>query len=125
MKKLDYTSVIDSRDVIERLEELKELMEAGHVEPEEREEYYFLCKLEEECENFSDWEHGQSIIHEDYFTEYIAGIIKDCYPMPAEFDKWPWNCIDLDKFYEDASEKAKIDYHEFDTEFGTFYVWAY
>ena len=116
-------NVIDSRDIIARIEELEselqsefeERVEAGTTEHTDFEtwvevtadsdneaaefnycgeasEYLALKSLAEEGENSPDWPHGETLIHEDYFTKYIEELIDDCYEMPKEMKSgdWPW-----------------------------------
>lgn len=134
--------VIDSRDVIERIEELedtendlKEAVEdakgtrkeaaeralADWRETEEGEELAILRKLAEEAEGSSDWPHGESLIRESYFTQYIEQLIDDCYQIPKEITsgEWPWRHIAID--YEAAAEEAKDDYIE--VSFGDVSYW--
>jgi hypothetical protein len=129
---IEASEILDSRDIIERLEELKEHFEALHEQETEEgktalsfdewfkalpsdcddlEEYKELCNLQSECEDYAaDWLHGAQLIREDYFTDYIEELIKDCYPIPKEIDSdaWPYRHITID--YEAAAEEAKQDY---------------
>lgn len=77
---------------------------------EEAEELAALKALEEEASSSPDWEYGETLIHEDYFTEYIEELIDDCYKMPKEMKSgdWPWRHVVID--YEAAAEEAKNDY---------------
>lgn len=139
--------IIDSRDVIARIEELEAEREAlaDHVnecqdaydfhdsddtkstpewkdlsdaidalalwdESDEAKELGILQALAKEAEGASDWIHGESLIHEDYFVTYIEDLIKDCYPLPKELDSgdWPYRHITID--YEAAADEARADY---------------
>lgn len=117
--------VMDSRDIIERLQELRDEIEGiegddfdrskvsgpdDPVEKELRDELVQLEKFADECSGSPDWEHGESVIRGTHFTDYIEELIKDCYPMPKELNSgdWPWRHMTVD--YEAAAEEAKQDY---------------
>ena len=129
--------VIDSRDVIARIEELRDTLEALREEfdsnpandgvdfanwsrnqtamtSEEVDELAALEKLVEEASGSPDWTYGESLIRESYFTDYIEQLIDDCYEMPKELNsgEWPWRHVTVD--YAAASEEAKADYIECD-----------
>lgn len=127
-----YSDVIDSRDVIARLDELEEHLVAVHEEETGQggnsrdfegwlqeakwrpdvEEYLELRSLEAEASSSPDWQYGEQLINEEYFTRYIKELIEDCYQMPEELHSggWPWSHMTLD--YEAAAEEAKHDYTE-------------
>lgn len=108
MNDLRGDDVIDSRDIIERLEELSDAEELTEDEAEELEQ---LKALAEEAEGYSsDWLHGETLIKDEYFTDYIEELIKECYSLPKELTSgdWPWRHITID--YEAAAEEAKQDY---------------
>ena len=156
-------NVIDSRDVIERIEELEaELQtlqdEVEEIEDnlggidcdddpeaysrteesledakeavedwknsEEAEELAVLKSLAEEASDSPDWKYGETLINDDYFTEYIKELIDDCYEMPKEINsgRWPYNHITVD--YESAAEEAKQDYLSVDYDGATFWIKA-
>lgn len=136
------SDVIDSRDIIDRIEELEGTLQAAHEEAladastnldfeewveavyadagpahcheyhGEAEEYRELKALEGQAESSPDWQYGESLINEDYFTDYIEELIKDCYEMPKDMNSgnWPWRHMVMD--YESAAEEAKVDYME-------------
>lgn len=151
-------NVIDSRDIIARVEELEserqDLVDAleeaeenqnnnaeGNIDifdarqealealtewdaSEEAEELKILQALAEEGENSPDWPHGETLIHDDYFTQYIEELINDCYEMPKEINSgdWPWRHITID--YEAAAEEAKQDYFSLDFYGETYWIRA-
>jgi len=118
--------VLDSRDVIARIEELESEIENIDDMPEGdmlkntvegaelREELRILKVLAGGADGSPDWIHGETLIRETYFTDYIKEMIADCYPMPKELNSgdWPWRHITVD--YEAAAEEAKADYMEAD-----------
>jgi hypothetical protein len=100
--------VIDSRDVIERIEELEaELAPAinvGGADADEIEELTTLKALAEEGEGSPDWEYGETLIRDSYFEEYAQQLAEDC-GMVVETG-WPNNCID----WKQAAEELQQDY---------------
>lgn len=155
MDTLDNTQdVMDSRDVIARIEELEEELTEAHEEgqftssfddwlsnsrdnsapiyaafpemgtdiQEKIEELYKLRVLAGEAEGSADWEHGETLIRESYFTDYIEELINDCYDMPKEINSgsWPWCHMTID--YEAAAEAAKVDYMEVDFDGVTYLI---
>jgi hypothetical protein len=110
--------VIDSRDVIARIEELTE---AESLDDDDKLELVELQKLESEANSAADWRHGETLIRDSYFTNYIRELIDDCYDMPKEFNsgEWPWRHMSID--YEAAAREAQSDY--FDVSFGGVTYW--
>lgn len=130
--------VMDSRDIIERLDELRtELVDAHESESDANEPDHFddwlaamaandegtlqdaaqelinLQKFADQLEGYGDWEHGESVIREDYFTAYIEQLIDDCYPdaaKSANSSEWPYRHMSID--FEAAADEAKQDYTE-------------
>jgi hypothetical protein len=128
---IEASEMLDSRDIIERLEELTEHFEALHEQETEEGktalafgewvktlpddddlsyEFTQLLNLQNECEDYSDWQYGAQLIREDYFADYIEELIKDCYPIPKEMDsnEWPYRHFYLN--YEAAAKEAECDY---------------
>ena len=99
--------IIDSRDIIARIEELEGIENQGS---EEAQELAILLKVQEQAEDCADYQYGEVLIRESYFTDYIKELIDDCYELPKEFNSgaWPWRHMTLD--YEAAANEAKDDY---------------
>lgn len=89
--------VIDSRDVIERIEELQgerdsfeldgeENPEAWAVQnPDDAEELRVLEALAEECEDYaSDWRHGETLVRESYWEDYVQELLEDIGDIPRD-----------------------------------------
>jgi hypothetical protein len=130
-KPIEASEMLDSRDIIERLEELTEHFGALHEQetedgetvlafgewvktlPDDDLSYEFteLLNLQNECESCPDWYHGEQLIREDYFEDYIEEMIKECYPIPKEMDsgEWPFRHFYLN--YEAAAKEAEYDYN--------------
>lgn len=107
--------IIDSRDVIARIEELTESI-AAYENPEgdleahdamiaEKEELALLEALAKQGEGYGDWEYGETLVRESYFTEYAQELAEDIGAIKADAT-WPNNCIDWDQ----AARELKMDY---------------
>ena len=121
--------VIDSRDVIARIEELEaeqaelvqqlsdgEITEAEMIAFDE-DKGHDLDALRElaalgECS--PDWIHGEQLIRATYFVQYITELIDDCYDLPKELTSgdWPYRHITID--FEAAAKEAEQDYNSVD-----------
>lgn len=119
--------VIDSRDVVERIEELQELLDDadGGIEKaddydEEREELDALQVLAEEAAQYApDWLHGEMLIHEDHFSDYAEEFAREVSGVPSDtFDRWPFDCID----WSWAAEQLKQDFVPVDFDGETYLI---
>lgn len=91
--------VIDSRDVIDALED----------EDLESEERKALEDLAEEAEGSPDWPHGETLIRDSHFEEYARELAEDTGMIKGD-ESWPLNCID----WEEAADQLKQDYFSVD-----------
>ena len=114
-----HDAVIDSRDIIKRIEELEstqadlvERLSNGEIsesdmkafDDEEGKELDMLREFAAEASQYSsDWEYGETLIHEDYFVEYCMEILKDCGELPTNI---PWYIV-IDE--EATAENLKPD----------------
>lgn len=87
--------VFDSRDVEERIKELEEMEERDEDEQEELKE---LLAFKEEVET-TEWDYGETFIHDSYFNEYAQELFDDCYSHNVH--ESVRNYIDYDAFAED------------------------
>ncbi|WP_331694606.1 hypothetical protein [Pandoraea sputorum] len=120
--------VIDSRDVIERIEELREVLEDAHEAQDitlsfdywlqdeanataagvndEWSEHRKLTELAEQAEGYAaDWNHGETLIRDSYFEDYARELAEDC-GMVNPNAGWPNNCID----WAQAASELQQDY---------------
>jgi len=110
--------IIDSRDIIERIEELKgerpdmpsepkatDYPEDGSWSEDQEEELNKLVKLAEEVEGCSDWQHGEALIADSYFETYAEQLADDIGAISSDA-KWPLNHID----WKAAADELKQDY---------------
>lgn len=122
----NYSDVIYSRDVIERITELESEMESFMEENDipdsergnpdnakwteweessEAQELKALQKLAEQAEDSPDWKYGETLIRDSYFVEYTQELCEELGYMEREI-KWPFTCIDWDK----AARELQYDY---------------
>lgn len=105
--------IIDSRDVIARIEELEDEIEAakesGQDVTDEIEELSILKHLANEGEGSPDWKHGETLIRESYFRDYAEQLADDLGLIPSNAS-WPSNCIDWEK----AARELRYDYFHVD-----------
>lgn len=127
--------VIDSRDVIERIEDLRSQLEAefeqkreddddfaqqynddefitwldAHVEGNDPDvdELNALEALRDEAEPYAgDWEYGTTLINRDYWVEYVEDFVKDCGFIPHDLPAFIANNID----WENVAKEVEQDY---------------
>jgi len=125
--------VLDSRDIIARIEYLNEFLcdlpdntTAGTYDPDEDKngdrsiavtERDDLRELERQCESYAaDWQYGETLIHEDYFTEYAEQLVKDIGDMPDNIPRY----LVID--WEATAENLKSDYAAIDFSGETYYI---
>jgi len=116
--------VIDSRDVIARIEELESELEAEHDDSEVddvldmKAELAILKALADEAEGYAgDWRHGEALIRDSYFVEYAQQLAEDI----GAIDKaasWPNTCIDWDQ----AARELQQDYTSVEFDGVTYWI---
>lgn len=120
----------------EELEELKEeLASAGDEEKEELEEKIIdkesdieslesdfdkdeqeeLAELENLESEISEWRHGETLIHEDNWINYVKEILEDYGDTPMNL---PWYVVIN---WEETAETLKSDYSEIEYQGSTYY----
>lgn len=119
--------VINSRDVIARIEHLRQLREPGPVDlgddNETDQDTLFaelaaLEALQEKAEGYAaDWQHGEALIRDSYFKRYAMELASDLGAVPADA-AWPLTCID----WERAARELQMDYTS--VEFGGVTYWV-
>lgn len=116
---LDKETAFGELDDAEQAE-LESLEDQDTLTDDEKAELAELRKLAKECEGYSDWQYGETLIARSYWVDYIRELIADCYEMPKDMDsgKWPWCHMTMD--YEAAANAADVDYasvHMFGNEY--------
>ncbi len=94
--------VLDSRDIIERIELLESLEDRDELEAEE---LTALKALTEEASGSPDWSYGETLIRDSYFQNYAQELAEDC-GMLKDATSWPLTCID----WEQAARELQYDY---------------
>ncbi len=113
--------IIDSRDVIARIEQLRDEIEAAAIPAneiggpndsmeDERDELVALESLAEEAQGYAaDWQYGECLIRDSYFERYAMELADDIGAIPNNAG-WPCTCID----WEQAARELKMDYTQVD-----------
>lgn len=142
MTRTKWTSNTDctlySRDIIERIEGLEaeredyttqnaehgvtpEMIDTLHAawavaNPEGAAELAALSKLAKEAEVAADWHHGETLIRDDYFTEYARELLEDCGELPRDLPHY----IAID--WEMTARNVRVDYFPVDFDGVTYWV---
>lgn len=107
--------VIDSRDVIERIEELSTDTERDESEQQELDA---LLALAQQAEGYAaDWVYGATLIRDSYFKEYAQELADDIGAIDADAS-WPMSCID----WEQAARELRMDYTAVDFDGLTYWI---
>lgn len=119
--------IIDSRDVIARIDYLEDEKLSVGEEPDallewdntdEAEELKALLALAEEAEGYAaDWKHGEALIRDSYFKEYAQELADDIGAVPAGLT-WPCTCIDWDQ----AARELQMDYTQVEFDGVTYWI---
>jgi hypothetical protein len=104
----NHDDVIDSRDVIARIEEL-EALEGDDENPMDESdiaELKALRSLQDDAEGYSeDWKYGATLIRDSYFKNYAMELAEEIGAIDKDA-KWPNTCIDWDQ----AARELQMDY---------------
>jgi antirestriction protein len=107
----NFEDTIDSRDVIERIEELRSEREDhgdnwAKENPDDAAELAALESLADEASGYAaDWGYGEVLVRDSYFQDYAQELAEDC--GAVDYDAaWPMNCID----WERAARDLRMDY---------------
>ena len=113
--------IIDSRDIIARIDELEAEYDAeafeDNLDEDERDELLALKTLAEEAENVCSWEDGETMIHDTYFKDYAEQYADDIGAVGTE-NQWPLYPID----WEAPADDLQQDYSSVDYDGQTFWV---
>ena len=75
-----------------------------------------LRAVVEEAEGYApDWQHGATLINDDYFVEYAQQVAEE---VSGVSDEWPGSFI----YWEAAADALKMDYTSVDFEGNTFWI---
>jgi len=104
MKPTNNDDMIDSRDVITTIDELKYT-----ATPDEKDYLYSLFALVKEAEGSPDWEYGETLIRDTYFKDYAMQLADDIGAINRD-SHWPNDYIDWDR----AASDLQMDYTSVD-----------
>ncbi len=110
-------SMIDSRDIIARIEELEGAMTEGGITDDENDELAALMDLRDEADGSPDWLHGETLIRDSYFQEFAEEFADDIGAIDRNAN-WPLNHID----WEGAAEALKEDYTSVEFDGVTYWI---
>ena len=114
--------LIDSRDVIAAIEEMRAeltdddgmyLPTAGTDEIDTLDALIALASQGED--NSEDWQYGATLIRDSYFLEYTQELAEECYTL---LDTWPFRCID----WHEAAAELQTDYSSVEFDGVTYWV---
>jgi hypothetical protein len=115
--------IIDSRDVIERIEELAAEVQlddetGGFVSSRKVSELVSLRKLADEASDYAaDWKYGETLIRDSYFVTYAQELAEDSGVVHRDAG-WPNSYID----WERAAEALQMDYTSVDFDGVTYWI---
>ena len=76
-------NMIDSRDVIARIEELS--ADRAELDEDDAAELQSLLDLASEAEGYApDWQHGATLIRDSYFVDYCQELCADIGDLPRD-----------------------------------------
>lgn len=105
------TSIIDSRDLIEALDEWQAIADDDEYSEEEREEAQKNAdEIEAFCapfEGYSDWQHGETLIEEEHFIDYIKELLQDIGDLPSDLPSYL--VIDWDATADNLAHDYMLD----------------
>ena len=105
----NHDDIIDSRDIIERIDELENMSldeDGNGLDEDETKELEILYALQKEGEDYSpDWKYGETLIRDTYFKDYAMDLAEDIGAINSD-SNWPNNCIDWDQ----AARDLQMDY---------------
>lgn len=117
--------VIDSRDVIARIEELREERDASYGTdatwaenyPDDADELKALEALAEEASGYAaDWTYGATLIRDSYFEEYARELVSDIGDLPKDLPHY----IEID--WERTARNIQMDYTAVEFDGVTYWV---
>lgn len=120
----NHDEVIDSRDVIGEIEALRSNLAEFGPDDEMAETWQEALKalesLADQASDYaSDWEYGETLIRDSYFTEYAQELADDLgYMSGSTAEQWPFTCID----WEAAARDLLMDYSAVDFDGVTYWI---
>ena len=102
-----YDDIIDSLDVIERIEELEAMRDdpdAGLNTDDDYELSVWAEVRDEFAECIPDWGYNTLIINSSHFEDYMDETIADCYELPKDLPTWMIITYDYEALRTDYTE---------------------
>lgn len=113
-----FDNVIDSRDVVYHIDELRTRRDEGNDWDDEQQDILTsLAVFAEEGKTLVDWEHGAILVRESYFISHAMEMAVDLLAVDLDAG-WPNSHID----WESAAEELQMDYTPLDFDGVTY--WA-
>jgi hypothetical protein len=117
----NHDDIIESHDIIERIEELHTIAADETADTDERthahNELAVLQALQEEAEGYvPDWQHGAQLIRDTYFVEAMQELCEDIGDIPHHMPSYL--VIDWDA----TASNLKQDYTSVDFDGVTYWV---
>jgi hypothetical protein len=104
MNEITTDEILDSRDIIARINYLIELQLDNIIDPGETIELFALTDVEEEAAAISqDWPFGAAMIRADYFPTFVRQYAEE-FSSVSDDTHWPFNHIDWDAAVEDLRD---------------------
>jgi hypothetical protein len=93
---------IDSRDVIDRFNELSYADDNDFIDADEKAELQSLAKLMLIGMDFNEWDSGMVLVNEGHFTEYAKEFRQECnHELFESMPDWVKDNLDWDEIAED------------------------
>lgn len=115
----DKDGLNDANEEAAKLEEFLEDAEQNLSEYEfdDEDELSSLISLADECEEYaSDWRHGETLIRESYWVDYVEELLKDIGDLPKDIPSY----IEID--WEKTSDNIAADYMKVDYDGVDYYI---
>ena len=101
--------IIDSRDVIDRIEDLEDQLDdtSALADDQDLQDELDIWRLfQQEGDPAEDWAFGVMFIADDHFVTYAQELAEDIGSVPRDDTAWPFTCID----WEAAAEALQVGY---------------
>lgn len=111
MEPITTENVLDSRDIIARINYLTELQLDDIIDPEEAIELDYLTAVEEAAACVSqDWAYGAQLIRADYFVEFARQHAEETCGRELQSAVWPLTHIDWEAAADALAEGYEAVY---------------
>lgn len=118
---MDYGQILDTRQLIDRAAEIEAELDDESLDTDERDVLREELEAIKDAEQagIPDWQYGETLIREDYFTEYAQELAEDIGAVDKDAS-WPNSYID----WEAAAEALMQDYMTVELDGSTYYARA-